>query len=281
MIELKVPFVMSIVGPRGKGKSYFGKTLLKYFIKEKIFDKIIIMTPSAHMNHDYDEFMTLHDVHKSKLTSGKQYLRDHIFVYDQFKCSDVESIMNAQIQCQKDINTKERLKDQLNSKHVRSDMQFDDYKLRSLLYDFDPDSKCPNTLLVMDDCIDSEILKPGGPVDVIAARGRHFKLSMMFMTQKLRSVSNLLRENAEYMIFFRTNLYTEMEKILEENVSRDDKKAMRYALKQVFNKDYHFVFINRNEGELELMLTYGTTQDFESDSMSSLMDLASEMPGKK
>lgn len=266
---------MSIVGPRGKGKSYFAITFLNWLIQEKYFEHIYILSPSLNFNHDYDEFMTIQNAHDSQLTEEKRYLKKHVKVYDQFDRAFVMELMLNQMKCKRAVNSQERLRSQLDGNHLKNKKTNDDYKFRVLLDAHTEDKTCPHALLLMDDCIDNEILRPGGPVDVIAARGRHFNLSMMYMTQKLKSVSNLLRENAEYMLFFRTNLYTEMEKIIEENVSRDDRKFIRTELKRVFQLKHTFVFLDRNQDRQEDIILYGKTQDFEHDRMKSLLDVAS------
>lgn len=138
------------------------------------------------------------------------------------KSSLIDELFETQAQCKKDVQSRKRKR-----------------KLTDL--------RCPRTLLILDDCIDSGVMDFKGTVDKIAERGRHIELSTIMMSQRMSAVSRSIRLNSDYIIIFSPFSISEVEQFLEQFVSRNKRKEMRGVLDNVFNIKRQFILLDNME----------------------------------
>ena len=96
----------------------------------------------------------------------------------------------------------------------------------------------PNVLLILDDCVHNSRMRYGQSGDVInklACAGRHYKLSVMCLFQKLvGGVNPKFRENCDVMVFFRQPSRKQREFIVENYLT----------IKNTNKKDYIYDFLD-------------------------------------
>lgn len=121
---------------------------------------------------------------------------------------------------------------------------------------------CPNTLLILDDIIDSHLVQNFGVVDKLAERGRHANISVWILVQKLSAASRSVRLNADYMFMFSPFSISETEQFLEQFVSRSHKKPLHALLRRIFKHRYIFLIIDNTEYDPNLKLKYSNADAF-------------------
>lgn len=209
-IKFKDDFVMTICAPRESGKSFLIKALLRQSYISK-FDYIIVMCPTVDFNDDFEEFEA----------------NDKFTMVSDVKESDIEELFARQ------ASTKRACRTRKKSRRLQ-----DGQKL--------PPMKCPKTLLILDDCIDSGVLQFRGVVDKIAERGRHIHLSLIVSSQRITAVSRSVRINSNYFIIFSCNV-SEIERFLEDFILRQQRRNLRDLLTAVFQEPYQFLLIDMFE----------------------------------
>lgn len=124
------------------------------------------------------------------------------------------------------------------------------------------DVECPRTLIILDDCVDSNILSFKGIIDRIAERGRHIKISAIISSQRLSAISRSIRLNSDYFIIFAPAAVAELEKFLEEFIFRCQRRQLIDILQKVFQEPYMFLLCDATEKQWDQKLKYSNTQDF-------------------
>lgn len=219
-----IPFFMSLAAPRRSGKSYLiCEQLRAEFIKR--FDHIYIFSPSIHLNGDYDEFEKYENVHLiSNVTPG-----------------EINSIFDKMVE----------VKEQCRVRDQQIDMG---YKL--------PKYTCPETLIILDDCVDSNLLNFKGCVDKIAERGRHCNISAIVSSQRLSAISRSIRINSDIFLIFIPYQARELEQFIEQFIFKDQRKAIYECMRQIFDVPYRFLFIDNTEKNLRDKLKTSIADDF-------------------
>lgn len=235
MFPFKENCVMTITGPRGSGKSYLTAHLLEKpeFIKK--FDLVVIMSPSLDVNEDY------HTVFLEKLKERKI-----LYYIVQVTSEKIEDVFDDMYKNMKEVRAlkRRRIKDVQRS-------------------------RCPSLLLVLDDIIDSNVVNFGGSVDKIAERGRHVNITAIICSQRISAVSRSIRINSDYFFIFPPHNQSEVERFLEEFVSRAHKREVWDACDTIFSQEHHFIMID-NSSKYNEKIKHGTTQDLLNNSLQSL-----------
>lgn len=104
-------------------------------------------------------------------------------------------------------------------------------------------NRCPNTLIILDDCL-LELQKSNNIVKNLFFKGRHLKLSVIILVQKLKGISTIIRVNTKYMIFFRCGNTQELENLLDEYTGKRERKKIEEELIEHFKKPWSFVICN-------------------------------------
>lgn len=201
-------FCMAMSAPRRSGKSYLTRAIIRR--EYKFHEKIIVVCPSLRFNTDYDEF------------KSPEWCKVH-FVSDP-----TADIITAIVE---------------QSERVQA-------IVRDHNAEREPDDEVwytPRVLLVLDDCIDSALMHFKGVSDKVAERGRHWKLTAIFISQRTSAISKSIRINCDYFLIFAPFAIREVEKFLEEFVPRAARPALMTQLTKVFQTPYQFLLLDNSE----------------------------------
>lgn len=215
MDDLIDHFVLVMAAPRRSGKSYLIKSMLQNKKFQNRFEHIIIMCPSLDYNDDYVDF----EVNKkfSLICNPTANL--------------IEELLDKQMMCKRTTQGNQRLKRRqiVVGSHIGEDIE------------------CPNTLLILDDIVDSGVIKFKGVCDMVAERGRHFNISLIISSQRLSAISRSIRINSDYFLIFSPYSISEIEQFLEQFVSKSNRNMLRYKLEEVFSVKYQFIILDNTE----------------------------------
>jgi len=111
--------------------------------------------------------------------------------------------------------------------------------------------KTPHSLIILDDCIDSGVLRNYSILETLAARGRHMNLSVIICTQKINSMGRTLRLNLDGLVIFLLSNFGELESFVDQYVSKRKRNSTRDAMLQFFDEaPYRFIFVNNQQRRL-------------------------------
>jgi hypothetical protein len=227
IIDPEKPFFISIAAPRGSGKTVFiNKGLKQKWIKE--YDHIYIITPSGKLNHDYDE--------------AKKH--EHVKLVTDTDKNVINALFNRMYEVKEDVIERE------NNIELGYDL---------------PPLKCPKSLLILDDCIDSKLFSFHGVVDKIAERGRHVWLSCIVSSQRLSAISRSIRINSDLFIIFCPYQAQEFEQYIEQFVFKHQRLSLYSQIEEIFNVDYQFLFIDNSIRRMGEKLKASNADDFFND----------------
>ena len=112
-----------------------------------------------------------------------------------------------------------------------------------------------HTLLILDDCASSSSFKSSRSLERLFTLGRHYHLSLIVITQRIKSLSTTCRINTNFLICGLLNQQS-IKLLLEEytlgQISKNDfEKMYREA-----TSDYGFVIINNSAGKSNSLNSY-------------------------
>jgi GTPase SAR1 family protein len=236
------PFCMSIAAPRGSGKSFLiNKWLDHTFTKD--YDYIFILNPSAYLNHDYD---------KVKKT-------ENVYIISDFSKDVISELFDRMYEVKEACIRRE-----------------EDIKLGHEVIPL----HCPRTLLILDDCIDSNVFSFRGTVDKIAERGRHVNLSVIISSQRISAISRSIRINSDIFIIFCPYQAHEFEQYVEQFVFRDQRKSIYEQMRCIFDVPYQFLFIDNLEKNMRKKLKTSNADDFLKNKFE-IVQLQTHMVGER
>lgn len=155
-MEISIPHVIYILGPRNSGKSTLVREMLtNYKLFKQRFDSVYVFSPTFKYQSVFSDI---------KFDENK--------VFDNFDETKIEEIIEE------------------NKKYMGE------------------------VLIILDDCITSTNFKKTNndhPLSRIASIGRHFKISIWCISQKLNAISTTFRTNCDGVILFRTNILEQKE----------------------------------------------------------------------
>lgn len=233
MFPFKDNFMMSITGPRGSGKSYLVTHLVETKAFNSRFDYIVFYSPSLDVNNDY---------YTPKL---KKNPRVH-YVADVTQES-INEAFERMYECKRESLLEER-----------SGMNQDDPLV------------CPKMLVVMDDIIDSGVIHFGSVVDKMAERGRHVNMSVIICSQRVSAISRSIRINSDYFIFFSPYSISELERFLEDFVSKSLKQELRDVVGNVFDKKHQFILVDNVTSDYRHKIKESNTFDLLKNKLSDV-----------
>lgn len=227
-----IPFFVSLAAPRRSGKSYLIRECLKAEFIER-FDHIFIFSPSIHLNGDYDEFEKYENVH----------------LVSNVTANEIDGIFTKMVE----------VKEQCRHRDDEIDKGYDVPKMT-----------CPETLVILDDCIDSNVISFKGGVDKIAERGRHCNMSCIVSSQRLSAISRSIRINSDIFLIFIPYQARELEQFIEQFIFRDQRKAIHECMREIFSVPYKFLFIDNTEKNLQNKLKTSIADEFIKDKFTTL-----------
>ena len=101
-------------------------------------------------------------------------------------------------------------------------------------------------LIVIDDFADNPHLRKrsgDSALDTLFVRGRHFQISTLVSTQKLRLVSNAVRVNSQFFCIWRLRNQLEKDSLLEELTALVPKPQLEAMYEAAVAEPYSFLFI--------------------------------------
>lgn len=220
-------------GPRRAGKSYLFQTLLSHKPYMDQFDYISILSPSFEFNDDYYIPALVDD--------------DRVHFLPQVDEDLINKIFESQAKCMRTV----------------TDMR------RSKVDQGDHNYTCPKHLMILDDIIDSGVVRFGNVVDKIAERGRHVNLACLITSQRISAISPSIRINSDYMLLFEPNAVAEFEKFLLQFVSRNLWKEMRNLSRDVYALEHNFILVDNVEHHARMK--YGDAHAFMENRMEPLI----------
>lgn len=237
------PFFLSLAAPRKSGKSYLlGKCLEHQWLDR--FDYVFVISPSLAINGDYDPF--------------KKY--EHVYLISNIDKNIVNNIFDRMMELKEECVQREH------------DIE--------LGYEFSP-LECPETLIILDDCIDSNLFSFRGTVDKIAERGRHCNLSCVVSSQRISAISRSIRINSDIFLIFCPYQARELEQFVEQFVFRDQRKVIYERMREIFDVPYRFLFVNNLEKNLRKKLNTSIAEDFVKNKYKILdLEIIGEKPQK-
>lgn len=243
LFPFKENCVITVTGPRGSGKSFLTSHLLENKEFTHDFDVIVIMSPSLDVNDDY---------HTKILERLKE--RGILYYVVDVTMDKIEDLFD-------DMYKAKKLALSLKRRRIKDPQR----------------THCPKMLIVLDDIIDSGVVNFGGSVDKIAERGRHVNMTAIICSQRISAVSRSIRINSDYFFIFPPHNQSEVERFLEEFVSRAHKKAVWAESDNIFNQPHHFIMID-NAAKYGEKLKHGTTQDLLNNSLQQIKILIKDEP---
>lgn len=251
---------MSVCAPRGSGKSHFTKNVLKAGLTDD-YDKVVFYCPSLALNEDYDDFRLQNIIDEQHGDPIKYH-----FISD-VSPDNINNLMNQLEELkEKEITTKRNKK--FNPYKERKNqipwVTQDDGDNDDDDDDRDDDS-APRVLIVLDDCIDENVLNFRGLLDRVANRGRHFNCSMIILSQRMSAISRGIRINSDYFMIFEPWSISEFEQFIKKFVPQGYQKNFLQSVSQLFETEYTFLLLDhhaRGKERSTKNLTYSTTDDF-------------------
>lgn len=127
----------------------------------------------------------------------------------------------------------------------------EDQRSTALLHKENPEEfEKVETLLILDDCIDSKLFKfrsAQNICDMLAERGRHFHTSLVLTSQYMSAISPSIRRNAETLFLFAPLNFADVDRTLEEYVPKRWRKAFSQRLEDMFREPFAFLLIDGSQ----------------------------------
>lgn len=101
----------------------------------------------------------------------------------------------------------------------------------------------PDILIIYEDQANTSLTQFKGILDTFSLLSRHYKISMIVTTQRITAIGKTIRLNAKYFILFNCSNFSELEKFVEENVSKFTRKRLYRAIDEIFHKKYSYIFV--------------------------------------
>jgi len=102
--------------------------------------------------------------------------------------------------------------------------------------------RTPPVLLILDDCL--EYVHNYSYINQIITKIRHYNISLIILSQKLKGIGRTIRLNSDYITIFRTSNLSEIENVLDEFVGKKFKKDLLDQVIEHFKTPYTFLHID-------------------------------------
>lgn len=232
----QIPFTQYIVASKKSGKTTLLLNLLmdRDFLKGK-FNEIIWVSPTASMDDKIQKLKNVDNllVKNTLLINLLRKIQERREILDD---GDIRPLMRID-----DIHTK------MDDNDFKEEMTLKDLhellnQQKSVVNNFGK-KYANNVLLVLDDSIEDKILKTPQFRKFIFA-SRHYKISVIFISQSYFSLSKSLRLNNSELLVFDTGSKKELNKIYEENENGLTFKKFMSMFNEITKEPYAFLNIN-------------------------------------
>ena len=152
---------------------------------------------------------------------------------------------------------KQYIEDTMKVDTTREQVYFEDWDEQALRRIIDQQRKITQTskqlkmrrhqiLVIIDDFADSPHLHKrtgDAALDTLFVRGRHFQISTLVSTQKLRLISNAVRVNAQFFCVWHLRNQLEKDSLLEELTALLPKADLEAMYEEAVREPYSFLYI--------------------------------------
>jgi hypothetical protein len=107
--------------------------------------------------------------------------------------------------------------------------------------------RTPHVLIIFDDVADNAIIQFHSIVDTLAVRGRHMNISVIVASQRLRSISPVIRINTDHCFLFAPYSFAEIQKFVEEFVAKQRRPMLFKKLEDIYNEKHSFLLLDNSE----------------------------------
>lgn len=111
--------------------------------------------------------------------------------------------------------------------------------------------KLDHILVILDDMLGSDALKATSLIGKFIHKTRHYNVSFIYSVQKYNGLPRVLRLNSDIMAIFRCSNMGEIDSITDENADRENKKAFRKMIKEIFLEPFQFLLIDYQTTDLK------------------------------
>ncbi len=132
-----------------------------------------------------------------------------------------------------------------------------------------------NVILIIDDHADNPqaMHKAGGLLETLFVRARHFGVSTIVSSQKLKLISPTVRVNLTALWIFRLRNHSDLlEGVIREYSALIDAKLLMVMYKQAIERPYGFLFINLLAKDLNDMCYSSFSSKFKIQNRSDIPD---------
>lgn len=102
--------------------------------------------------------------------------------------------------------------------------------------------RTPFVLVVLDDCI--EFVGSFSYINQVITKIRHYNVSIIIISQKLKAVGRTIRLNSDYITLFRTSNLSEVEDVVSEYVGKKFGNQLFNQITEHFKTPYTFLHID-------------------------------------
>lgn len=139
---------------------------------------------------------------------------------------------------------------QLSNQKVVKYNTFEEERIRRILeiQENAPAEVRENVLIILDDFVEKFTLKKADLLNSLATKGRHFKVSYIFTSQKYKSISPIIRLNSSEVILFKIPNRAEFETVVSDfddiylNTTNIE-KILKFATRE----PYDYLLITRGQ----------------------------------
>lgn len=199
-----------VAGSRGSGKTYSTTNLIRFYKKEGLCDKCIIISPTGISNKVFyedlinDEQDIISDVQNSTIGRVIEIIEQEAQDYESYK--HIKDLFAA-------WKKFERKKIDIDDIDPEMLLEFEKYQIWDMeeppKWKYKDDTRPPLIHVMLDDCMGTNLMKSSGPLINFAIKHRHIAgigCSLYILTQSYIAVSSTprsIRENATVVILFR------------------------------------------------------------------------------
>ena len=141
--------------------------------------------------------------------------------------------------------------------------EFDEYSLESIIENKKIEEQI---LLILDDAIAEDGFKTSQILNKIAIRGRHMKVSMICISQKVCSISTTIRSQTDSMIVFKSRSSNEVESLYKDNnIGGLTRNGFNRLLFDCTEERYSFLNMNYQNNKVYKKFSEVSLKDYNND----------------
>lgn len=214
-------FRMYIVGSSGSGKTYAMTEFLKKIVE--YLDKIYVINPAGdkkvrEVGRDVNLYTEYSTSDNATLIDIIEHIKEDINVFKRYvRYKDIYKRFSG-LDIPDDVHLPSYLKTVgFESKEVKL-LEMNNFERPNLAYaDYDYKLRPPNSLIILDDCVGSSIMKEGrSPLINFFIRSRHAKTNFIVLSQFFKAVPKRIRSNFTHFVLFKTYDKSQLASIFEE-----------------------------------------------------------------